>query len=225
MIGRLSALIEHVGAHVAVLSGEIPAVATRGDAEEPGDRGRDIDQASRPRDETIVADTLARDHERRTRLEHSERPVLTRVAALVFPVVRAGVHDAEVGRRGMVEQLRRLLVREGVRVVPPVRMGVGELGFEAGEASRRLVGERVVALGRGGLEAFRGAAKGHFPVGAGRLELVVAGALEDHIDDRRQLRVEQDPERTASIFGHDGKGTGRFGRLFRGRLLGSASGD
>ena len=145
------------------------------------------------------------------------------MAALVLPVVGAGVHDAQVGRRGMVEELSGLLVREGIGVVATVRMGVGELGVEAGEVGGRLVGERVVALGREGLEPFRRAAKGHRPVGAGRLELVVAGALEDHVDDRRQLRVEQDAERTASFLGHEGKGTGRSTASFGARLLGSAS--
>ena len=41
----------------------------------------------------------------------------------------------------------------------------------------------------------RGPAKGDPAVGAGRLEFVVASALEHHVDDRRELRVEQDADR------------------------------
>ena len=95
--------------------------------------GVDVDQASRPRNQTVVADALACDHERRPCLDHAERPVLTPVAALVFPVVRGRVDDAEVGRRGMVEQLGRLLERERIGVVAPVRVRIGELGLEAGQ--------------------------------------------------------------------------------------------
>ena len=59
--------------------------------------------------------------------------MLTDVTTLVFPVVRGGVHDAEVGRGGMVEELRHLLERERVRVAGPVGERVGPLRGEAGE--------------------------------------------------------------------------------------------
>ena len=45
-------------------------------------------------------------------------------------------------------------------------------------------------------------------VGAGRLVLVVGRALEHHVDDRRQLRVEQDVERLLAKPGHGGQGIG-----------------
>ena len=133
MTRAFTADVDHVGAHLAVLTGEISAVVTRYDAEQFRDRGRDVDEARRAGNESVVADALARDHERRPRLHHAERPVLAPVAALVFPVVRRRVDDAEVGCRGMVEQLGRLLERERIGVVAAVRVRIGELGVEAGE--------------------------------------------------------------------------------------------
>ena len=63
-------------------------------------------------------------------------------------------------------------------------------------------------------------------VGAGRLVLVVGRALEHHVDDRRQLRVEQDVERLLAKPGHGGQGTGGGRtRRFGSRLLGVAPGD
>ena len=82
----------------------------------------------------------------RAGLHDAERAVLTAVPAGVLPVVRGGVHHAEVGRRGVVEELGHLLERVGVGVLRPGRVGVGELGVEPGQTSRGLVGEGVVAL-------------------------------------------------------------------------------
>ena len=103
-------------------------------AEQRGHRRRDVDQAARARDVAVGAHALPRDHERRPRLHHAERAVLAEVAALVLPVVRGGVHHAQVGRRGVVEELRDLLERERVRV-RRTRGDTGRrsLGGEAGE--------------------------------------------------------------------------------------------
>ena len=63
-------------------------------------------------------------------------------------------------------------------------------------------------------------------VGAGRLELVVGRALEHHVDDRRQLRVEQDVERLLAKLGHGGQGIGVAPAADSGsRLLGVPPGD
>ena len=64
------------------------------------DRRRDVDEPGRARDEPELRDALAGEHERRPGLHEAERAVLAEMAALVLPVVRGGVQDAEVGRGG-----------------------------------------------------------------------------------------------------------------------------
>ena len=109
--------IEHVVAHDAVLAREVTAVVVGRAAEERGDRRGDVDQPSGARDEPVVAHALARDHERRPGLHDAQRTVLAAVAALVLPVVGGGVQHAQVGRRGMVEELGDVVERERVGVV------------------------------------------------------------------------------------------------------------
>ena len=188
--------------------------------------GRDVDEPRRPRHEPVVADALAGDHERRARLHDAERPVLAPVPALVLPVVRGRVDHAQVGCGRMVEQLGDLLERERIGVVAPVGVRVGELGVEPGEMRRRLVGERVVALGGDGLEAVRTCAgtqpgRRRWPPRRRR-----RGALQHHVDDRRRVRVEQDAERP--VLGGRSR-RARVPALRRPdsglRLLGSAPGD
>ncbi len=70
--------------------------------------------------------------ERRPGLDDPERAVLAAVAALVLPVVRGRVQDAEVGRGRVVEELRDVVVGEGVGVLAPVGVRVGELVGRAG---------------------------------------------------------------------------------------------
>ena len=143
-------------------------------AEQRGQRGRDVDEPAHAIDEAVGAHALARDHERRAGLDHAERAVLADVAALVFPVVGGGVHDAHVGRRGMVEQLRDLLERERVRVVRAVGERVWPLGGEAGEPVGRLIGERVLAPHRDDLEAGAVAPEPDAAVARRRFEHVAA---------------------------------------------------
>ena len=208
---------EHVGAHLAVLTGEILTVGTRRDAEELGDRGRDVDEARRPRDETVVADALARDHERRPRLQHAERPVLTPVAALVLPVVRSRVDDAQVGCRGMVEELGGLLERERIGVVAPGRVRVGELG-RRGRRGARATGRRRGRRPRWRRPRSRRSRRGETRPGRRRWPPRTRrrGALEHHVDDRRQLRVEQyarapaSPERRSRRPGYPAAAATRF---------------
>ena len=184
-------------------------------AEELGDRGRDVDEATGPRHETVVAHALARDHERRAGLHDAERPVLAAVAALVLPVVRGGVQHAQVGRGGMVEELRDVVERERVRVRGARRVRVGALGVEPDEAVGGLVGERIGAVHAGALVAVgarTGAPERDRTLGAGDLvrALVRASyvpspvptrrrAPRHHVDDRRQLRVEQHVERAVEV--------------------------
>ena len=145
--------VEHVVAHHAVLAGEVVAVVVGRATEQLGDGGRDVDEPAGARHQAVVAHALARDHERGAGLHDPERPVLAAVAALVLPVVRAGVQHAQVGRGGVVEQLRDVVVRERIGVRVTGRMRVGELGGEADERVGRLVGERVLAAAAGALVA------------------------------------------------------------------------
>jgi len=62
--------------------------------------------------------------------------VLAEVPAVVFPVVRRRVQHTEIRCGRMIEELGHVVIREGIRVVPPVRVGVGELGLEARECGR-----------------------------------------------------------------------------------------
>ena len=130
---RPSPRIEHVGAHLSVLPGEVRTAGARRDAEELGHGGCHVHEARCTLDHSVVAHARARDDERRAGLEYPERPVLAAVAALVLPVVRGRVHHAEVGRGGVVEELGRLLERVRVGVGGPLRMRVGQLGLETGE--------------------------------------------------------------------------------------------
>jgi hypothetical protein len=61
--------------------------------------------------------------------------VFADVTALFGPVVRRRVDDAQVGGRGVIEDLRRLLVRERIAVRGAVRLQRGDLDVETGEAS------------------------------------------------------------------------------------------
>ena len=165
-------------AHHAVLAGEVVAVVVGRAAEELGDGGRDVDQAAGPRHDPVVAHALPRDHERGPGLHDPERPVLASVAALVLPVVGAGVEHAEVGRGRVVEELRDVVVRE--------RIGVACRAVDAGrrcsavrpdELVVRLVGDRVLPAAPGALVAVGpgpGAAELDRALGARRLVRVVS---------------------------------------------------
>ena len=193
--------------------------AQRRDAEELGDRGRDVDEAGRARHQAVVAHALARDHERRARLHHAERPVLAPVAALVLPVVRGGVDDAQVGCGGMVEELGGLLEREGIGVVAPAR-GAGRRARRRARRAEPVTGRRT-----GRRPRLSTVSKPSGPCGGRRpgrrrwppRTASSAGALEHHVDDRRELRVEQDVERLLPDGRSRGQGTGgRRQRRFRG---------
>ena len=112
--------------------------------------------------------------------------------------------DAQVGRGGMVEELRDLLEGERVGVVTAVRMRVGALGGEAREPGGRLVGQGIFALDGDGLEAAVDPAELDAAVGAAglvagvptRARVVPAvGAEEHHVEDRLERPVEKDVER------------------------------
>ena len=160
--------VEHVVAHDAVLPGEVVAAVVGRAPEELGDGGRDVDETADARDQAVVAHALARDHERRAGLHDAERAVLAAVAALVLPVVRGRVEHAQVGRGRVVEELRDVVVRVGVRVGGAGRVRIGALGVDAHEPVGRLVGERVraghagafVAVGSGTRAAERDRAVG-----------------------------------------------------------------
>ena len=108
--------VEHVGAHLAVLPREVVTAVVGRATEQLGDRGRDVDEATGARHQTVVAHALARDHDQHARLHDAERTVLTAVASLVLPVVRGGVEHAQVGRSRVVEELRDVVERVRVRV-------------------------------------------------------------------------------------------------------------
>ena len=182
--------VEHVGAHDAVLAPQVGAVVVRCDAEQLADRRRDVDEPAAARDHAVVADALARDHERRPGLHDAGRSVLAPVAALVLPVVRRRVDHAEVRRGRVVEQLGDRV--EGVRVGVdgPVRVGVCPLVGERGELVGRLVGEGVDALAPETLVAVgagTGPPEGHGTVVGPRL-VAVAVAEQHHVDDRARAR-------------------------------------
>ena len=129
MARRPGRRVEHVGAHHAVLAGEVVAVVVGRAAEELGDGGSDVDQAAGSRHDPVVAHALPRDDERGPGLHDPERPVLASVTALVLPVVGSGVEHAEVRRGRVVEQLRDVVVRE--------RIGVARRATETGRRSPR----------------------------------------------------------------------------------------
>ena len=88
-----------------------------------------------------------------------KRAVLAAVTALVLPVVGGGVQHAQVGRGGMVEQLRDVVVRE--------RVGVGRRASGADRRARRRGRRAGRATGR---------RAGRAPVTAGALVAVGPGA-------------------------------------------------
>ncbi len=200
--------VEHVVAHDAVLALEVVAVLVGSAAQQLGDRGRDVDQppGARGTSPSLRTPLPAITNGARAWTMPSDA-VLTAVAALVLPVVRGGVQDAEVGRRRMVEQLRDVVERVRVRVGGARRVRVGALGVEPHETIGRLVGDRVGTGPAGALVPVgpgAGAPERHRPVGA--RDFVGAthiGARLDpprhHVDDRRQLRVEQHVERTVEV--------------------------
>ena len=174
-------------------------------------RGRDVDQAAGARHEPVVAHALARDHERRAGLHDAERAVLAAVAALVLPVVRGGVQHAQVGRRRMVEELRDVVERERVRVGVARRVRVGALGGRgrrAGRATGRRAGRApvtagaLVAVGPGSGAAERRPRRRRSPPRTCRAPV----RRRHHVDDRRQLRVEQHVERAVEV-AHAGNAT------------------
>src|SRR4029077_2175201 len=106
----------------------------------------------------------------------------------VFPIVRAGVQHAEVGRGGMVEELRDVVVGVGVGVLGARGVGIGQFGGEPDQLVGRLVGDGVVSLAPGAFVAVGDAglrAPEFDPaLGAGRLVGVGTGAAHHHVDDR-----------------------------------------
>ena len=116
--------------------------------------------------------------------------------ALVLPVVRGRMQDAEVGRGRRVEQLRDLVEGVGVRVGRARRVRVGLLVGERSEPGGRLVGERV---GTGGLEdlprARRPAPPERDPPLRAQGLVAVVAAGEDHVDDGFQFLAEEHLER------------------------------
>ena len=83
----------------------------------------------------------------------------------------------------------------------------------------------MVALDLDLLEAVGEPAEDDPAVGAGRLVLVVGRALEHHVDDRLELRVEQDVERLLAKPGHAARVSGPPDADSRSRLLGVPPGD
>ncbi len=134
-----------------------------------------------------------------------ERTVLAAVTTLVLPVVGGGVQHAQVGRRRMVEELRDVVERVRVRVGVARRVRVGALRVETDEPVGRLVGERIRTGDPGALVAVgpgSGAAERHCARGARHLVGVVVARLDPtghHVDDRRQLCVEQHVQRAVEV--------------------------
>ncbi len=185
--------VEHLVEHATVLAGDVPAVRERRAPEERGDGRRDIDEPRRTRHEAVRAYASACDHERCARLDDAERAVLTEVPALVLPVVGRRVQHAQVGRGRGIEQLGDVLVRERICVVAAMRVGPAPLLGEGRERGRRLVGERIVALGRDTFEAVTGAAERDPAVVRARLVQPVPMAAH-HVDDRFERGVAQHGE-------------------------------
>ncbi len=191
--------VEHIVADLAVLTGDIRAVARRRQPEQLGDRRGDVDEPTRPRHHAVGPHALPRDDERRPGLHDVEGAVLTAVAALVLPVVRGRVDHAEVGRRRVVEQLRDLVERERVRVLLARRVWLGALGGKPRELVGGLVGERIGA--RGGDRFVPAVVRAPEPDPAVvRASLVTAAAChQHHVDDRIERRVEQHLERALGV--------------------------
>jgi hypothetical protein len=73
-------------------------------AAQRGQGGADVDGAGDPLDDAALAHARAGQDQRRPGLHAVERAVLAQVAALLGPVVRAGVDDGEVGCPRVGEQ-------------------------------------------------------------------------------------------------------------------------
>ena len=193
-----SLAVEEVGARHAVLPGEESPVGMWSAAEQGRDRRRDVDESGGTRDQTAGHHALAGDHERCACLDHTERAVLTAVAALVLPVVVGGVDHAQIGRRGVVEELSDVVERVRVRVVGAGRVALRDLGCERSELLGRLVGERVVPFGLEHVEA--GVASPEPACSRGRSGLVRAVAADEHhVDDRVERGIEQHFQRPVRL--------------------------
>ena len=193
--------VEHGVDRPAVGAGQ----GRRVDAEQREDGGRDVDHLrDRAGHQPVGAGTGPADQERRPALNRTQGAVLADVAALLGPVVRRGVHDAEVGGVRVVEELGHLLEGEGVGVGGAFGEPGGELGVESGEAVRRTVPEGVPAghgvdgeapvpgrpggaVGRGGRVMAAEPDRSVHRVGL--VGTVASG--QHHLDDRRERRVDE----------------------------------
>ena len=184
--------VEHVVERTTVLAGEEGAVGAGLDPEQRAHGGRDVDQPADTGHDAVAAHACAADHERRPGLHHTERPVLTAVPTCVLPVVGAGVHHAQVGCGGVIEQLGHLLEGEGIGVGGPGGVGIGQFGSQPRQAVGRLVGERILAVDGDHVVGPIAAGEPHRAVGRRHLIAIRLRRRQHHVDDRCQRRVEQD---------------------------------